>query len=221
MTLDITRRAALAGLAASAALPNVAMAETWPSRPVTGIVPFPAGGNADAVSRSVAAYLSKTLGQQFVIENRGGAGGNIGASVVAHAKPDGYTILFGTPAPIAMNQLMYKSMPFDQKTAFVPVVLIAKSPLIVVANPKTPFNTIKEMAAYAKANPGKLNVGHPGNGTLGHITLILLAKQLDIKVTAVPYRGTSPLTVDVIGGQIDMAIDFMPTYVPQVTAGQV
>ncbi len=220
MTRNITRRTALAGLAAAAALPGIAKGETWPARPVTMIVPFPAGGNADALARSVAAELSVKLGQQFIVENRGGAGGNIGGSLVAHAAPDGYTLLFGTPAPIAMNKLMYKSMPYDPEKDFTPVALVAKSPLVIIASPKTSFKTIKEMADYARANPGKLNVGHPGNGTLGHITSVLLQRQLKINMTAVPYRGTAPLTVDILGGQVDVGMDFMTTYVPLVKAGK-
>ena len=220
MTLRVTRRAALTGLAASVALPGVVKAENWPSRPVTMVVPFPAGGPTDALARAVAARLSSDLGQQFVVENRGGAGGNIGAGAVAHAPPDGYTIMFGTPGPIAMNKLMYKDLPFDSDAAFAPVALIAKSPLIIVASPKTPFDTIKEMQVYAEANPAKLNVGNPGNGTLGHITSVLLAKQLGISVTAVPYRGTAPLTVDVLSGEVDIGMDFMPTYVPLAKAGK-
>lgn len=220
MARNITRRAILAGLAATAALPSVAEAQAWPARPVTMVVPFPAGGNADALARAVAAELSTKLGQQFIVENRGGAGGNIGGGVVAHAAPDGYTFLFGTPAPIAMNKLMYKSMAYDPEKDFMPVALVAKSPLIIVANPKTPFNTIKEMADYAKAHPGKLNVGHPGNGTLGHITFVLLQRQLNISMTGVPYRGTAPLTVDLLGSQVDIGMDFMTTYVPLVKAGK-
>jgi tripartite-type tricarboxylate transporter receptor subunit TctC len=220
MTRNITRRTALAGLAATVTLPGIAKAQTWPSRVVTMVVPFPAGGNADALARSVAAELSVKLGQQFIVENRGGAGGNIGGGVVAHAAPDGYTFLFGTPAPIAMNKLMYKTMAYDPEKDFTPVALVAKSPLIIVANPKAPFNTIKELAVYAKANPGKLNVGHPGNGTLGHITSVLLQRQLKISMTGVPYRGTAPLTVDLLGGQVDVGMDFMTTYVPLVKAGK-
>jgi tripartite-type tricarboxylate transporter receptor subunit TctC len=220
MTLHISRRTVLAGLAAATALPTVAKAQAWPSRYVTMIVPFPAGGPTDALARAVAAELSSKLGQQFVVENRGGAGGNIGGGAVAHASPDGYTILFGTPGPIAMNKLMYKKMAYDAEKDFAPVALIAKSPLIIVASPKTPFNTIKELAAYAKANPGKVNCGFPGNGTLGHITSLLLQKQLGINFTGVPYRGTAPLAVDVLGGQVDLGMDFMSTYVPLVKAGK-
>jgi tripartite-type tricarboxylate transporter receptor subunit TctC len=172
-------------------------AQTWPSRPVTLVVPFPAGGNADVIARALAAELSEKLGQQFIVDNRTGAGGNIGGAAVAKAAADGYTLMFGTPGPIATNKLMYKSLPYD------------------------PEKDLKELIAYAKANPGKVNAGNPGNGTLGHITSELLQQHTGTKMTHVPYRGTTPLTTDLLGGQIDVALDFMSTYIPLVKDGKV
>jgi tripartite-type tricarboxylate transporter receptor subunit TctC len=200
--------------------PWSAGADNWPSRPVTVIVPFPAGSGTDLLARAVASELSDRLGQQFVVDNRGGAGGNIGAAAVAKANPDGYTILFGTPGPLVNNKLMYKNLTFDSERDFMPIVLIARSPLIIVATPATPANTLQELMAYAKANPGKLNVGHPGNGTLGHITSELLQSRSDTKITQVPYRGSTPLATDLLGGQVNVGMDFMPTYVPLVTEGK-
>lgn len=197
-----------------------ARAEIWPARSVTMIVPFPAGGSADILARAVAQELSEKLGKPFVIENRAGAGGNIGATAVAKAKPDGYTILFTTPAPIALNKLMYRNMPYDPETDFEPVVLIAKSPLIIAAKAGG-FSDLKEMIDFAKANPGKINLGHPGNGTLGHITSELLQQMTGVKVTHVAYRGTTPLMTDLLGATVDVAIDFMPAYVPLILAGQI
>jgi tripartite-type tricarboxylate transporter receptor subunit TctC len=201
-------------------LPAVALAQAWPSRPVTFVVPFPAGGNVDVLARSVAAELSEKLGQQFIVDNRAGAGGNIGGAVVAKAAPDGYTLLFGTPGPIATNKLMYKSLPYDPEKDLTPVALVAKSPLVIVAHPSTPAKDLKELIAYAKANPGKINAGNPGNGTLGHITSELLQQYTGIKMTQVPYRGTTPLTTDLLGGQVHVGMDFMPTYVPLVNDGR-
>jgi len=206
-------------LAFLAAFTIPAAAQTWPTRPVTMVVPFPAGGSTDAIARSVAQELTEKLGKQIVIDNRGGAGGNLGAAAVAKAPPDGYTILFTTPAPVSMNKLMYKSMPYDPQVDFEPVVLIGKSPLIIVAKGDG-FSSFKEMIDFARANPGKINLGHSGNGTLGHITSELLQKSTDTKVTHVAYRGTAPLMTDLLGGVVDVAIDFMPAYVPQVLDGK-
>jgi tripartite-type tricarboxylate transporter receptor subunit TctC len=196
-----------------------AVAENWPVRSVTMIVPFPAGGSADTLARTVAQELSDKLGKPFVIDNRAGAGGNIGAAAVAKAKPDGYTILFTTPAPIALNKLMYRNIPYDPQADFEPVVLIAKSPLIITAKAGG-FSNLKDMIAFAKENPGKLNVGHPGNGTLGHVTSELLQQMTGVKVTNVAYRGSSPLMTDLLGATVDVAIDFMPAYVPLILDGQ-
>jgi len=196
-----------------------AVAENWPVRSVTMIVPFPAGGSADTLARTVAQELSDKLGKPFVIDNRAGAGGNIGAAAVAKAKPDGYTILFTTPAPIALNKLMYRNMPYDPQADFEPVVLIAKSPLIITAKAGG-FSNLKDMIAFAKENPGKINVGHPGNGTLGHVTSELLQQMTGVKVTNVAYRGSSPLMSDLLGATVHVAIDFMPVYVPLILDGQ-
>jgi tripartite-type tricarboxylate transporter receptor subunit TctC len=231
MKTCIARRvAALAVIAAGlCAGPSVAWSQasaqssvqTWPSRPVTVILPFAAGGGTDLLARALAQDLGERFGQQFVVDNRAGAGGNVGAAAVAKAAPDGYTILFGTPGPLANNKLMYKNLPFDPEQAFAPIVLIAKSPLIIAAKVSLPVKDIRELAAYAKANPGKLNVGVPGNGTLGHITSVLLQRELGISMTDVPYRGTALVVNDLLGGQVDLAMDFMPSYVPLVREGKV
>jgi tripartite-type tricarboxylate transporter receptor subunit TctC len=211
----------LLGLALGLAPCHGAAADEWPARPVTMIVPFPAGGNADIAARAVASALSETFGKQFIIDNRAGAGGNIGGAVVAKAAPDGYTLLFTTPAPAALNKLIYKSMPYDPEHDFTPVVLVAKSPLIVAAKLDFPAKTLPELIAYAKQNPGKVNVAHPGNGTLGHITSELIQQFAGVKMTGVPYRGSTPIMTDLLGGQIDVAMDFMPTYVPLVIDGKI
>jgi tripartite-type tricarboxylate transporter receptor subunit TctC len=220
--INITRRVALAIAAAGLwSAPSVAFAQAWPSRPVTVILPFAAGGGTDLLARSLAQHFSDTFGQQFVIDNRAGAGGNVGAAAVAKAAPDGYTILFGTPGPLANNKLMYKNLPFDPEQAFTPIVLVAKSPLIIAAKASLPVKDIPELKTYAKANPGKLNVGIPGNGTLGHITSVLVQRELGVSMTDVPYRGTALVANDLLGGQLDLAMDFMPSYVPLVREGKI
>jgi len=184
------------------------------------IVPFPAGGNADVLARALAAEFSEKLGQQFLVDNRAGAGGNIGGAAVAKAAPDGYTLMFGTPGPIATNKLMYKNLPYDPEKDLTPVVLVAKSPLIVVAHPSFPAKDLKGLIDYAKANADKVNAGNPGNGTLGHITSELLQQNTGMKMVHVPYRGTPPLTTDLLGGQINVGFDFMTTYIPLVSDGK-
>lgn len=193
-----------------------ASAQDWPARPVTMVVPFPAGGNADVIARATAEALSSALGKQFIIENRAGAGGNIGGAAVAKAAPDGYTLLFTTPAPVVLNKFIYKSLRYEPARDLEPVVLVSKSPLIVTAKLGLPAKTMGELIDYAKQNPGKVTVGHPGNGTLGHITSELIQQISGAKMTNVPYRGSAPLMADLLGGQIDVAVDFMPTYVPMV-----
>ena len=213
----------LFGLALGAVLApcHGAVAQEWPSRPVTFIVPFPAGSAVDTLARAVANALSENLGKQFIVDNRAGAGGNLGGVAAAKAHPDGYTLLFGTPAPIALNKLMYKGLPYDSERDFTPVVLVAKSPLIIAAKAGFPARTLAELIAYARQNPGKVNVGHPGNGTLGHITSMLTQQLAGMEMTNVPYRGSAPLMTDLLGGQIDVAMDFMPTYLPQVADGKI
>jgi len=211
----------LVGLTLAFAPCHGAAAQTWPERPVTMIVPFPAGAAIDLLARAVANTLSAEFGKQFIVENRVGAGGSIGATAVAKANADGYTLLFGTPAPIAINKLMYKGLAYDSEKDFTPVVLVAKSPLIVAAKLDFPAKTFEELVAYAKQNPGKINVGHPGNGTLGHITSELIQQFAGVKMTNVPFRGSAPLTTDLMAGQIDIAMDFMPTYVPLVNSGKI
>jgi tripartite-type tricarboxylate transporter receptor subunit TctC len=198
-----------------------AAAQEWPARPVTLVVPFPAGSAVDTLARAVANAAGESLGKQFIVDNRAGAGGNIGGAAVAKSAPDGYTLLFGTPAPIAMNRLMYKGLTYDSERDFTPVVLIAKSPLIIAAKLDFPAKTLAELVAYAKQNPGKVNVGVPGNGTLGHITSALFQQFAGVEMTNVPYRGSAPLITDLLSGQVDVAMDFMPTYVPQVAAGKI
>jgi tripartite-type tricarboxylate transporter receptor subunit TctC len=219
---DVSRRAALAIAAAGlCAAPRIARAQAWPSRPITMVLPFTAGGGTDILARAVAQHLGEALGQQVIVDNRSGAGGNIGAIAVARAAPNGYTILFGTPGPMANNKLTYRNPGFDPEQAFAPIVLIAKSPLIVAAKASLPVRNIRELVAHAKANSGHLTVGVPGNGTLGHITALLLERELGISMTSVPYRGTAQVVNDLIGEQIDLATDFLPSYLPLAQEGKV
>ena len=211
----------LFGLALALAPCHGAIAQEWPNRPVTMIVPFPAGAAVDTLARAVAHALGETFGKQFIVDNRAGAGGNLGGTAVAKAAADGHTWLFGTPAPIALNKFMYKGLAYDSERDFIPVVLVAKSPMIITATSGFPAKTLPELIAYAKQHPGKVNVGHPGNGTLGHITSALTQQLAGTEMTNVPYRGSVPLMTDLLSGQVDVAMDFMPTYLPLIADGKI
>ena len=195
-------------------------AQEWPARPVTMVVPFTSGTTSDVVARALMDHLSKAIGQPIVIDNRGGAGGNIGAGMVAKAKPDGYTILLATTGPAATNKLMYKTMSFDPQRDFASIVLVGKAPVIIVARPNGPANSLQGLIGYAKANPDKVTAGFPGNGTLGHITGKLLQERSGIKFAETQYRGSTPIITDLLGGHIDIAMDSMAAYVPQVQDGK-
>ena len=215
------RRLAAAAIGGVIALHAVAAAgQTWPSRPVTLVVPFTSGTTSDLVARALGEHLSRALGQPIVIDNRGGAGGNLGGALVARAAPDGYTLLLATTGPAATNKLMYKDMPFDPQRDFAPIVLIGKSPVIIVARRDLPATTLKDLIDFAKANPDKLNAGFPGNGTLGHVTGELLKQRTGITFSQVQYRGSTPIITDLLGEHIDLAMDSMAAYVPNIKEGK-
>jgi tripartite-type tricarboxylate transporter receptor subunit TctC len=191
-------------------------AEAWPSRPVRVIVPSPAGGSVDAVARMVTRRLGDALGKPFIVENRGGANGNIGAALVASAPADGYTLMFTTTGPLVFNQLIYKSTAFDPARDFAPIAKVSAIPLVVVANASIPVRNISELVAYVKANPGKVSYASPGNGSMGHLTAEMLQKDLGIQMTHVPYKGTAPALNDVIGGRVNLSFDLLPTYTEHI-----
>ena len=190
-----------------------AQAQTWPSRPVTLVVPFAAGVTGDIVARGLAEYLSGTLGQPFIVENRGGAGGNLGGNVVAKAAPDGYTLLLSTTGPASLNKLTYKNMPYDPQRDLAPIVLFGKAPVIITARNSLPAHTLKEFVEYAKQNPGKITAGYPGNGTQGHITGELLQQRAGISFAQTQYRGSPAIITDILGEQIDVGMDSLAPYV--------
>jgi len=221
---QINRRGVLAafvGAGASLAFTGPSKAYAWPSRPVTLIVPFTAGTTSDVIARGLAHDLSQQLGQTFIVENKTGAGGNIGASVVARSAPDGYTILFATNGQAATNQLMYKQMDYEPQRDFSPVVLVSKAPIIIVAKPDAPYSSLQEFINFAKVNPNKATAGFPGSGTLGHITGELLQRKTGIVFSYTQYRGSAQILTDLIGGHIDIGMDSMAAYVPAVEAGKI
>jgi tripartite-type tricarboxylate transporter receptor subunit TctC len=196
--------------------PCAASAQAWPSRPVTMMVPFPAGGTADLLARATAQALSEELGQQFVVENRAGAGGNLAAAAVAKAAPDGTSLLFASQAQAAFNKFMFKSLPYDPSRDLVPVVLVIKSPIALIAGMDAPVSSFQAMIDYAKAEPGKLSVGQAGIGSMGHISFELLQQKAGIKLNGVPYKGGAPMVTDLLGGHLPLASDLLSNFVQLV-----
>ncbi|WP_157270649.1 Bug family tripartite tricarboxylate transporter substrate binding protein [Azohydromonas aeria] len=209
---------ALAGLAGWA---GGAHAQSWPTKPVTVIVPFPAGGGTDSFARPLFAALSKQLGQQVVIDNRGGAGGNVGATLAAKAAPDGYTWFMGG-VHHAIAPAIYPKLDYHLERDFVPVALLASVPQVVIVNAKrVPASTLPEFLAWAKANPGKANFGSAGNGTSHHLAGELFKLQTGVQLTHVPYRGAGPALQDVMAGQIDMMFDGLGSSASHIKGGRV
>ncbi|ODV42955.1 ABC transporter substrate-binding protein [Cupriavidus sp. UYMMa02A] len=214
--------ALVAGLAAGMAwqMPS-ALADTWPSKPITVIVPFPAGGGTDAFARPLTAQLSKQIGKQFVIDNRGGAGGTVGASLAAKAAPDGYTVFIGG-AHHAIAPSFYKKLDYDIEKDFIPVTVIAQPPQVVVVNPtRVHANTLQELLDYARKNPGKLNYGSAGNGSSHHLAGELFKLQTKTFITHIPYKGAGPALSDLIAGQVDMMFDGLGSSAQHIRAGRI
>lgn len=206
-------------LALSIAVP--VRADTYPDRPVKIIAPFPAGGLVDVLARALGDEMSKSMHQPVIIENKPGAGGNIGAEIAAKAAPDGYTLLMTSPGIQSINQFLYKSMPFDPERAFVPISMIADMSMVVVVHPKTGIATLKQLVDFAHEHPNKLNFGSAGVGTTGHLGLELLMYAGQMKFTHVPYKGAAPSITDLIAGQIDGVVDNPPTVLAHIQAGSI
>ncbi|MBS0468561.1 MAG: tripartite tricarboxylate transporter substrate binding protein [Proteobacteria bacterium] len=197
--------AAATALAASASLP--AWAQGYPAKPVRLIVPFPAGGPTDIMGRTAAKAMGDKLGKQFVVENKAGAGGNIGTDFVAKAAPDGYTIGLSAISSLAIAPYLYSNVPFNVEKDFVPISLVGTTPCALVVHPSVPFNDLKGMVAYAKANPGKLNYATSGIGTSNHLAAELLQSVAGIKLTSVPYKGSSQIVPDLLSGTVMMSME--------------
>lgn len=218
------RRRALILLAAAAwglvmAVP--AGAQTYPTQPIKIVVPFAAGGTTDLLARVVGEGLQSRLGQPVVIDNKGGAGGNIGSAEVARAKPDGYTLLMATPGPLAINQFVYASPGYDAEKQLTGVILVANVPNVLLAGPKSGIKSMADLLARARASPGKLNYGSAGNGSTSHLSGELLKQMAGISMTHIPYRGVAPAMADLMAGQIDVMFDNLPTAMPLIESGKV
>lgn len=199
---------------------GTANADTYPAQPVKLVVAFPPGGTTDILGRVFARKMSETWGQPVMVENRSGAGGVIGTESVAHAAPDGYTILLGAVGNMAVNLSLYKKLPYDTERDFAPITLLATLPNILAINPSLPIKSLKELISYAKANPGKLTFASAGAGTASHLAGEMLRKVAGIDIIHVPYRGSSPALTDLIAGHVDMTFDYMPSALPYVRSGK-
>jgi tripartite-type tricarboxylate transporter receptor subunit TctC len=208
-----------AGAAALPAVPRMARAQVYPSRPVRIVVGFPAGGATDIQARLMGQWLSDRLGQQFIIENRSGASGNIGTEAVARAAPDGYTLL-QIVTPHAINAALYSNLSFDFIRDIAPVVCSARLGYVIVVHPSVPATTVPEFIAYAKANPGKINYGSAGPGTPQNIACELFKMMAGVNLVHVPYRGGAPAVTDLIGGQIQVIFAPLSESIQQIKAGQ-
>ena len=215
------RKLILAFVAAIAAWPQAAAAQTYPTRPIVMIVPFAAGGTFDVMGRIIAVRMSELLGQQIVVENTTGAGGIIGVTRVVNAAPDGYTILLGSTGTHAYNQTIYKKRRYDAVNDFTPVTLFSEQPMVLEARKDLPANTVPEFAALLKANGAKMQYGSAGAGSTTHLACALLNSTIGVDVTHVPYRGSAPASNDLIGGQIDYLCGNLGAAAPLITGKQV
>src|SRR5665213_684638 len=215
-----TRRGFLQWSAAAWAVTALpAQAQQYPTHPLRLVVPFPAGGPTDIVARPLAVELAAALGQGVIVDNRGGAGGNVGAELVAHAPTDGYTLLVGTVGTQAINVKLYKHLSLDPANDFVAIAELASAPVLLVANPKLPVNSVSELIAYARKNPGALNYGSAGSGSPGHLSGELFKSMTGVDITHVPYKGSAPAVSDLISGQIQLMFDPIQSPLPHVKSG--
>ena len=207
-----------AGAALLPAVSTLARAQAFPSRPIHLIVPFPPGGPTDIVARPLAQFLGDELKTSVVIDNRGGAGGSVGANAVAKSPPDGYTLLMATVGTNAINTSLYKNLPYDAVKDFTPIALVAAAPVAIVVHPSLPANDLAALVALAKKEPGKLNYGSAGNGSPGHLTGEMFKAAAGIDIRHVPYKGSAPAVIDLLAGQIQMMFDPLQSVVSHVRA---
>jgi len=209
----------LLGIASGAGL-SPAFAQPFPSRPIRLVVPFPPGGPTDIVARPLAQMLGESLKQSVIVDNRGGAGGLIGADLVAKSPPDGYTLLMGTVGTNAINGALYRKLPYDPVRDFTPIMLVASAPIVIVVNPRAGIASVKDLIAQAKSKPGKMSFGSAGNGTPGHLTGEMFATAAGVSLQHVPYKGSAPAITDLLGNQIPMMFDPLQSVIQHVRSGK-
>jgi tripartite-type tricarboxylate transporter receptor subunit TctC len=213
--------AVVATLAAATVAPVIAAGELYPNKPIRLVVPFPAGGPLDAVARAVGQKLTDAWGQPVVIDNRPGAGGNIGAELVAKSAPDGYTILEAALSTHAVNVSLYSKMPYDPIRDFAPITLVAVTPNVLVVNPSLPVNSVKDLIVYAKAHPGKLSFGSGSNGSAGHLAGEAFKTEAGVDMVHVPYKGGAPAMQALLAGDTQLMFDNLANSTPQLKAGKI
>ena len=196
-----------------------AYAQTWPTKPVKFVVPYPPGGSTDPMARLIAAKLTDSLGQPFIVENRAGASGTIGTAFVAKSPADGYTFVFVFDYH-AVNTFLIPDLPYDTAKDLAPVMLIGTAPMAIATSVSKPYRTFADVVAAAKAKPGAISIGSVGNGSLGHLTMVLVQQAAGISLVHIPYKGGGPMTSDAVGGQIDLAIGSVAVITPHVTGGK-
>ena len=209
------------GLIAILAAASLTASAQYPTKPIRVVVTFLPGGSADILARIVAPKLSAAWGQPVIVDNRAGAGGNVGAEAVAKAAPDGYTLMFTPPPPLGINLFLYKDMPFDPRTAFAPVSVVAVMPNILIVGPRVSAKNVGEFIAHARGNPGKLSYGSQGVGSTPHLTGAMLALATGIVVVHVPYKGFPPVLADLLGSRLDFAFADASNVLPQLREGRV
>ncbi|MGB3067778.1 MAG: tripartite tricarboxylate transporter substrate binding protein [Ottowia sp.] len=228
MTTPLNRRTALHRMSCGAAAvlgwsaASLAKAQsTWPRQPVKVVVPFAAGGSTDVFARLLARHFTDVVGHPFVVDNRPGANGNLGASQVAAALPDGHTLLLSTTGPLSINKLLYRRMPYDPVTAFTPIALLADLPLVLAAHPSVPAKDLTQLIAWLKARPGDVSYSTAGNGSMGHLAAELVQRATGTSMIHVPYKGSAGALNDLIAGVVKLSFDLVPTYLQQIEAGKI
>jgi len=217
----VVRIACALALVVATALPMSAEAQSWPQKPIRLVVPFPAGGPADVAARMLAQKMNEDWGQPVIVDNRPGAGGNIGADFVAKSPPDGYTIVMGAVSTHAINVTLYSKLPYDPIKDFAPITLITSVPNVLVVHPSVPARNVKELIALAKARPGALNFASGSTGSAGHLAGELFKAMAHVDMVHIPYKGAAPAVVDLMAGQVSLMFDNLASALPNIRAGRV
>jgi tripartite-type tricarboxylate transporter receptor subunit TctC len=217
--MKISRRSAVFLILAAAALGHPAFADTWPAKPIRMVVPFPAGGGTDIITRELTNKLTGS-GYNFVIDNKPGSGGNLGVDAGAKSAPDGYTFVMGQTSNLAINPTLYAKLPYDPVKDLTPISLVASSPLVIVASANSPYKTLADVVKAAKAKPGSVNFASSGNGTVAHLTAESFQKQAGITLTHIPYKGAAQGVTDVISGEVQLYVSSIPTLIGHIRTGK-